>query len=179
MGNRTLKDKDASMLDRLTSQIQTAHISGSSDIENLKADYISRLQNLAITITDVRKQGDEIARVQTQKYWDEVSLEQLEQTRTKLRGIMKFKKKEVTPYDAIQTTKAEDGEVRETDRVVVIGDETEAMVYRKRLKDILEKMLSDNPVLQKIHNNEAVTEDELKSLTSSILTQHPGVDANA
>ncbi|MEZ9310734.1 DEAD/DEAH box helicase family protein [Vibrio sp. 10N.286.49.F3] len=179
MGNRTLKDKDASMLDRLTSQIQSAQLSGSSEIENLKADYISRLQNLAVTITEVRKQGDEIARVQTQKYWQDITLEQLENTRTKLRGIMKFKKKELSPYENIQTTTAQDGEVRETDRVVVIGDETEAMVYRKRLKDILDKMLADNPVLQKIHNNQAVTEDELKSLTSTILTQHPGVDANA
>ena len=40
-------------------------------------------------------------------------------------------------------------------------------------------MLANNPVLQKIHQNQAVTEDELTSLTSTILTQHPGVDANA
>ncbi|MGF1748479.1 DEAD/DEAH box helicase family protein [Vibrio cionasavignyae] len=179
MGSRTLKDKDASMLDRLISQVETAQLTGSSEIENLKADLISRIQNLAVTITDVRKQGDEIATVQTQEYWDSLSLKQLEATRNKLRGIMKFKKKEMTPYDTIQTTTAEDGEIREKDRVVMIGDDSEAMVYRKRLKDILENMLASNPVLQKLHQNQPVTEDELKSLTSTILTQHPGVDANA
>ncbi|MEZ9936048.1 DEAD/DEAH box helicase family protein [Vibrio breoganii] len=179
MGFRTLKDKDASMLDRLVSQIEAAHLTGSSEIENLKADFISRVQNLAVTITDVRKQGDEIAKVQTQAYWEGLTLEQLEATRSNLRGIMKYKKKENTVYDDIQTTTAEDGDVIKSDRIVVIGDDNEAMVYRKRLKTILETMLVNNPVLQKIHNNQAVTEQELKSLTSTILTQHPGVDANA
>lgn len=179
MGYRTLKDKDAAMLDRLIAQVETAHLTGSSDLENLKADLLSRIQNLAITITDVRKQGDEIARVQTQEYWENISLNQLEKTRNNLRGIMKYKKKEHSIYDSVQTTNTADGGVQECERVVVIGDDGEAMVYRKRLKDILEAMLANNPVLQKIHQNQAVTEDELTSLTSTILTQHPGVDANA
>lgn len=179
MGSRTLKDKDASMLDRLMSQVEKANLTGSSDIENLKADLISRLQNLAVNITDVRKQGDEIAKVQTQQYWDSLSIEQLETTRKNLRGIMKFKKRETSVYDATPTTRAGDGDVIENDRVVIIGDESEAMVYRKRIKDILETMLANNPVLQKIHQNQPVTEEELKSLTSTILTQHPGVDVNA
>ncbi|WP_404972197.1 DEAD/DEAH box helicase family protein [Vibrio campbellii] len=179
MGSRTLKDKDASMLDRLMSQVEKANLTGSSDIENLKADLISRLQNLAVNITDVRKQGDEIAKVQTQQYWDSLSIEQLETTRKNLRGIMKFKKRETSVYDATPTTRAGDGDVIENDRVVVIGDESEAMVYRKRIKAILETMLANNPVLQKIHQNQPVTEEELMSLTSTILTQHPGVDVNA
>ncbi|MDK9771803.1 DEAD/DEAH box helicase family protein [Vibrio sp. B181a] len=179
MGSRTLKDKDASMLDRLMAQVEKANLTGSSDIENLKVDLISRLQNLAVNITDVRKQGDEIAKVQTQQYWDSLSIEQLETTRRNLRGIMKYKKRETSVYDATPTTRAGDGDVIENDRVVVIGDESEAMVYRKRIKDILETMLANNSVLQKIHQNQPVTEEELKSLTSTILTQHPGVDVNA
>lgn len=179
MGLRTLKDKDASMLDRLIAQIETVYLTGSGDIENLKGELISRLQNLAVTINEVRKQGDEIEKVKTQAYWDNLSLDQLEETRINLRAIMKFKKTESTPYSYIQTTTAEDNDVRVNERVVIIGDDNEAMTYRHRLKAILESMLANNPVLQKIHNNQAVTEQELKSLTSTILTQHPGVDANA
>ncbi|WP_095499325.1 DEAD/DEAH box helicase family protein [Paraferrimonas haliotis] len=179
MGNRTLKDKDASMLDRLIAQIQTAHLSGSSDIENLKADFISRLQNLAVTINDVRKQCEEIERVQTQQYWGELSVSLLESSRQKLRAIMKYKKNESTPYNPVPTTTITDGGIEETNRVVIIGDETEAILYRKRLKGILDKMLADNPVLQKIYHNQPVTPHELKTLTSTILTQHPGVNANA
>ncbi|WP_299792361.1 DEAD/DEAH box helicase family protein [uncultured Shewanella sp.] len=178
MGSRTLKDKDASMLDRLVSELTITYISGSSELEGYKAELIARLQNLAVTINDVRQKGDEIAKVQTQAYWDELSIEQLEATRTELRSIMKYKKRITTPYGSVQTTSAEDGGVEENDRTVVIGDD-EAMVYRKRLKDILDTMLAKNPVLQKINQNQSVTEAELQSLTSTILTQHPGVDANA
>jgi type I restriction enzyme R subunit len=49
------------------------------------------------------------------------------------------------------------------------------MIYRRRLKGILDKMLTDNPTLQKIHNGEAIGESDLKTLTSTILTTHPGV----
>ena len=40
---------------------------------------------------------------------------------------------------------------------------------------ILDKMLADNPILQKIHNGEPIAESDLKSLTSTILTTNPGV----
>lgn len=36
-------------------------------------------------------------------------------------------------------------------------------------------MLKANPILQKIHRGEPIAEPELKTLTSTILTSHPGV----
>ncbi|NQZ50304.1 MAG: DEAD/DEAH box helicase family protein [Moritella sp.] len=179
MGYRTLKDKDAAMLDRLLAQLETAQLLGNSEVETLKAELIQQVQNLAITINEVRKQGEAIAAVQSQDYWEKLNIGKLEKTRQSLRSVMKFKKKESTLYPQIQTTSTADGDGQTNDRVVVIGDNNEAMAYRQRLKAILDTMLQDNLVLQKIHRNQAVTEAELKSLTSTILTQHPGVDANA
>lgn len=49
------------------------------------------------------------------------------------------------------------------------------MIYRRRLKDILDQMLVANPTLQKIHKGEPIAEPELKTLTSTILTSHPSV----
>ncbi len=179
MGQRTLSDKDAALFDRLMAQIETAWLAGSSEIENLKADLIHRLQNLAITISHVRNQGDEIAKVQTAEYWATLTLDQLEHTRNALRGIMKYKKSSTVEYFSTPSTSTADTNQICEERVVVIGSNSDAVAYRKRLKDILEQMLATDPVLQKLHRNEAVTQDELTSLTSTILTQHPGVDANA
>ena len=53
---------------------------------------------------------------------------------------------------------------------------TEQLQYRRRVKAILDSMLANNPVLQKIHRNEPVTPTELDTLTSTILTKHPGID---
>ncbi|EOX1604924.1 DEAD/DEAH box helicase family protein [Vibrio cholerae] len=178
MSQRTLKDKDASMLDRLMAQIQTAHLSGSGEIENLKTELIQRMQKLAVTISHVRSQSNEIALVQTAQYWENLSIESMENTRKNLRGIMKYKKSESTLYQTTPVTTTQDGNVIAENRPVRIGDE-EALAYRKRLKDILDAMLATDPVLQKIHQNQPVTPEELKSLTSTVLTQHPGVSIEA
>jgi len=72
-------------------------------------------------------------------------------------------------------TKTGDTGVREADREVKIAGANEAMIYRRRLKSILDNMIAASPTLQKIRKGEAITETELKSLTSTILTSHPGV----
>lgn len=178
MGTRTLKDRDASLFDRLIAQITTALLSGASELEDLKGELISLVQNLAITINDVRRQADEIEKVQTAAYWQNVTFKELEETRLKLRSIMKFKKPKVTPHGQALKTQIEDGEYKTLERTVVLGDDNEAMAYKKRIKGILQDMLETNEVLQKIRNQQAVTEQELTSLSSAILTAHPGVDLN-
>ena len=50
------------------------------------------------------------------------------------------------------------------------------MLYRKRLKTILDQMVADNVTLQKIHRGEPISEVDLETLTSTILTTNPGVN---
>jgi type I restriction enzyme R subunit len=50
------------------------------------------------------------------------------------------------------------------------------MAYRRRLKDILDKMVDTNPILKKVYQDQPVDASELLSLTSTILTSHPGVN---
>jgi type I restriction enzyme R subunit len=178
MGTRTLKDRDASMFDRLMAQLSTAFISGASELEDLKGELISLLQNLAVTITEVRRQADEIEKVQTADYWQKLTYADLEQTRVKLRSIMKYKKPKKTLGEQARTTHAEDGDHQTQDRAVVLGDDSEAMAYKQRIKAILQDMLENNAVLEKIRNQQTVTEQELESITSAILAAHPGIDLN-
>lgn len=91
MGSRPLKDMDASLFDRLIAELQTAHLLASSELENLKAELIAAVQNLAVTINDVRLKADEMEAVQSYDYWANLSVARLEQTRLELRAIMKFK----------------------------------------------------------------------------------------
>lgn len=175
MGARLLQDPDASMFDRLIAQLQTALVLGSSELENLKAALLDAVLSLAVTIHEVRQQADEIAAVQTQDYWTTLTVNRLEQTRLQLRSIMKYKKRggSIGLGTPSTSTFDDDAQIREH-RVSLFPDDAQA--YRQRLKDILNQMLDQSPVLQKIHHNEPVTEDELTSLTSMVLTQHPGVD---
>ncbi len=49
------------------------------------------------------------------------------------------------------------------------------MIYRRKLKGILDQMVAANPTLQKIRQGESIAEAGLATLTSTILTSHPGV----
>lgn len=181
MGARSLKDKDAISFDRLIAQTQQALIAGSSELENCKVEFLTLIQNLAVNINEVRSKKSVIEEVQTQSYWDELSSSLLEGTRNDLRGIMKYKKPRVTPQSQPSTTELEEdlSNIINKDRAVIIGDNNEAMAYRARVKKILDKMLKDNPVLKKLHQNQKISDSELQTLTSTILAQHPGVDVSS
>ena len=175
MGTRPLKDMDASLFDRLIAELQTALVLGSSELENLKATLLEAVLNLAVTINEVRQKADEIAAVQTHDYWSTLTVNRLEQTRLALRSIMKYKKRGTGGgFDVPSTSTFDDGALIREHVVSILP--TDAQAYRQRLKDILNNMLAQNPVLQKIHHNQPVTEDELMTLTSTVLTQYPGVD---
>jgi type I restriction enzyme R subunit len=178
MASRTLKDKDASTFDRLIAKLQQAWVTGGSDFEDYKEELLNLVSNLAVTINEVRAKKTAIAQVQSQDYWQTVSIAVLERTRVDLRGIMKFKKPRPAGFGiAAITSAAEDRTKIETIlRTVVIGDNNEAMAYRARVKQILLTMLTHNPVLQKLYQNKTITDAELHTLTSTILAQHPGVD---
>lgn len=76
---------------------------------------------------------------------------------------------------ATPITGTSDAGIREIVRKVKIAGANEAMIYRRRLKGILDQMIEANPILQKIRKGEPIAEAELQTLTSTILTSHPGV----
>lgn len=180
MSARTLKDKDATRFDRLIAATQQVLITGSSELENCKAELLEQIQNLAVTINQVRAKKTAIEEIQSQTYWDTLTVEILEQSRLQLRAIMKYKKSSSVQSMMVLTTgiSEDKDKIYSTDRTVIIGSNSEAMAYRARVKTILDQMLSDNPILQKLHLNQTITESELQTLSSTILAQHPGVDVN-
>src|SRR5690606_27858274 len=95
--------------------------------------------------------------------------------RIELRGIMKYRQTGSGGVFALPSTRTGDTGIQESERRVTIAGANEAMLYRRRLKGILEQMIAANPTLQKIHKGEPIAEAELKTLTSTILTSHPGV----
>jgi type I restriction enzyme R subunit len=54
--------------------------------------------------------------------------------------------------------------------------EIDMSVYRKQVTEALEELFETSPILQKIRLGQPVSEADLKTLTSLVLTNHPGVD---
>jgi type I restriction enzyme R subunit len=174
MAARVLHDKHATAFDKLVAIIQTCLVQQASCFEDGKLELLQDLDKLAISIQAVRQKDAVIAEVRSAAFWTNCSIEKLEFARKELRGIMKYRQtqggSEYTPI-----TSTQDGKVEQTDRPYVIKGTSEELAYRRRLKEILDNMVESNRTLQKIRNGEAVLTHELQTLTSTILTSHPGV----
>ncbi|ENA27908.1 hypothetical protein HMPREF1487_09091 [Pseudomonas sp. HPB0071] len=176
MSARVLHDKHATMLDRLIAGIERSLVEKSSSFDDGKTLLLAELDRLAINIQAVRLKDKVIAEVRSADFWDNPSIEKLEYARKELRGIMKYRQAGMGGGAfAMPTTKTGDTGVEVVERKIKIAGANEAMAYRRRLKEILEAMLAANPTLQKIHKGEPIAGVELETLTSTILTSHPGV----
>ncbi|KDE40742.1 Type I restriction-modification system, restriction subunit R [Nitrincola lacisaponensis] len=176
MSARVLRDKHATQLDKLIAGIQRCLVERASCFDDGRDELLSELDKLAINIQAVRQKDTHIAEVRSADFWQNPTIEKLEMVRKELRGIMKYRQQKVGPGYEIASTRTGDAGVKEHERVVKISGASEAMMYRRRLKTILDNMVAENPTLQKIRKGESIAELELKSLTSTILTSHPGVN---
>ncbi|MDV7212312.1 type I restriction endonuclease subunit R [Azotobacter beijerinckii] len=175
MSARVLRDKHASALDKLIAGIQRCLVEQASCFEDGKTQLLAELDRLAVNIQAVRQKDAVIAEVRSAAFWQQPSIGKLEHARQELRGIMKYRQTGGGGGYAMPSTSTGDTGLQVSVREVKIAGANEAMIYRRRFKDILDGMLAANPTLQKIHKGEPIAEPELKTLTSTILTSHPGV----
>ncbi len=175
MSARVLRDKHATALDKLIAGIQRCLVEQASCFEDGKNTLLADLDKLAVNIQAVRQKDAVIAEVRSAAFWQQADIARLEYARQELRGIMKYRQVQTGPGYGVETTRTADGKVVGEERTPYIAGANEAMIYRRRLKGILDGMLAANPTLQKIHQGQAIAEHELRTLTSTILTSHPGV----
>lgn len=175
MSARVLRDKHATQLDKLMANIERCLVEQASCFDDGRDVLLMELDKLAVNIQAVRQKDAVIAEVRSADFWQNPSIQKLETARKELRGIMKYRQSGGGGAYAMPSTNTSDTGVQEFERQVHIVGANEAMIYRRRLKDILDQMVAANPTLQKIHKGEPIAEAELKTLTSTILTSHPGV----
>jgi len=176
MSSRVLRDKHATSLDKLIVNIQSCLVDKASCFDDGRDQLLSELDKLAINIQAVRQKETVIVEVRSAEFWQNATIENLEQVRKDLRGIMKYRQSAGGGLYEMPTTKTDDGGVRENTVTVNIAGMNEALAYRRRIKAVLDDMVSANPTLQKIRQGDSLRPAELQSLASLILTTHPGVD---
>lgn len=171
MGQRPLPENEiqAVRFDRLIAQIQGKWLTKTSDFgayQNQLLDWLGALADLDV----VRKHQATIDRLRHGDFWAKENIEALEQARLELRGIMQYRR-----YDSVispiyvNTTKVADGKIEIKERII------DAPRYSIKMKLIFEQF-ADNIVIQKVKHNQVVSKDEIESLFSLILVQHPNVD---
>lgn len=170
--------EEAHKIDNLVCKLQTERLKGSSRFDDLKAQLLDQVSQLPINLSQVRPLVPVIERVKVAAFWTDVSVAALEDVRTGLRGIIKYRQTwgggGSLPPLVIDVHEDPALYERKTHKVKLDG--LEQLAYRNRVLKVLTDLFDSNDTLQKIKAGQPVTESDLKSLVSLVLTQDPQLD---
>ena len=167
---------DALALDLLIARMQLAVIRGSGEVGDLKIELLNRLANLHMHLNPVRDKADIIKRVKSDIFWSDLAVADLEDARLHLRDIMHHRTKggsQENPPKVVDITE-DVGQIRFARRSTSLNS-ADMKAYRQIVEAELKKHFGTNRVLRKIRAGEAVSDREVDSLVSLILTQNPDV----
>lgn len=117
------RHEEAYKFDRLIARLQMELLKGSSRFANLKDELLNLVSALRINLNQVKVKLPTIDRVKSASFWDNISVADLEEIRTELRGVIQYRQIDNTPQNLPK---------------VIDITEDEALIERKRHKVKLE-----------------------------------------
>lgn len=172
--------EEAWKFDRLIARAQIELIRGSSKFDDLRDEIVVIVSSLRINLSQVKVKLPIIEKVKSAEFWEEVTVRQLEEIRNELRGIVQFRQfDDLQPADPRILDVTEDESQIERKRHKVKLDklaDLDMVAYRNRVNKILQAIIDQNEILQRIKRGETVTEKDMEELCSLVLTQEPGLD---
>lgn len=163
--------------DLLVSHAEYALVKGSSDFEDFKGRILDLVNNLQTVLPQVRPYLEMVNNAKSAEFWEEITINDLEELRKALRNIIKYQHEktgggQVGPK-VIDIT--EDASQVKTGYLSSGIKSIDMQIYRQLVEAALVRMFDTDPTLQKIRRGEAVAEAEISQLSSLVLTNNPGV----
>ncbi len=168
---------DAYQWDLLMTQVQQAKLKASGLFDDFVGEAIDRLHQLQMNLNQVKAKAQIIKQCREASWWQGASFDDIEQARTELRDILKYRDKgKLDQYEPPILDISDGQEISEKQSSYLSTVDMRA--YRARVEQALLELFDRDPVLQKIRHGQAVTGKELDNLNALIHTHHPEVDLN-
>ncbi|MEJ7637491.1 MAG: type I restriction-modification enzyme R subunit C-terminal domain-containing protein [Singulisphaera sp.] len=138
---------------------------------------IGQLDSLRVNLAQVKAVAPTIAQVRTADFWKDVTVARLEDVRGRLRGVTQYRLTQTTgslPPKVIDVK--EDLALVERKKHAVKLEGLQLAAYRNRVEKVLKALFETNETLQRIKRGQPVSESDLETLTSLVLTQDPMLD---
>ena len=136
-----------------------------------------RTDQLLSWVAQVKAVASTLAEVRTDEFWKDVSVAKLEEVRGELRGVTKYR---LSPSTSSAPPKVidvkEDLALVERNMHVVKLEGLQLAAYRNRVENLLKGLFETNETLQRIKRGQPVSETDLETLSSLVLTQDPMLD---
>lgn len=158
-------------------QAQIERLRASSQYDDLKDAIRGQIEQLQMNLSQVRAKEAVILEARNPAFWDHATIADLERVRVELRGVMHLRQPSASttlPPKVIDV--AEDDALIERKTHTVKLEGLELAAYRDRVERVLRNLFDLNPTLQRIRAGEPVNEDDLRALTSLVLTEDPTLD---
>jgi type I restriction enzyme R subunit len=172
----TRDHSDAYRFDLLTTHAQIELLKDSGRLADYRDQIQDRVAGLLMHLNPVRERAELIRKVLSSEFWNQAGVAALEEMRQGLRGIMHHRQKSTGPNPLLpKTIDVTDNDVKLARRTSNVRS-IDMQLYRQLVEETLEKLFDTSPVLQKIRRGEPVSESDLDSLVSLVLTQNPDVN---
>lgn len=166
---------DARRLDLLITRMQIELLRGSSRFDDLKVDLRDRVSALAMHLNPVQEKATLIRELRGSAFWLDPTFERLEDVRQQLRTIIHHRAVAGTPTPplvrVLDVTDTDAALERRSSSVPAV----DMQLYIQQVEEVLTRHFQSDPILQKIRRGEPVSAEELKRLTSLVLTQNSDV----
>jgi len=167
--------EDAKPFDHLVLQMQLTYLETNSLPQSLKLSIIDIAENLEMkaSVPAVAEHLSFIQEIQTDAYWEYITLPMMEEIRIKLRCLIQFidkGKKEI-----IYTDFEDELGASEVKDISIIYTPNSLMQYRKKIEAYI-KTHEDQLTIQKLKRNKPITEQDLEVL-EDILFQASGMES--
>jgi len=170
---------EAYRFDNEIALIQTMLYTDATQIDAAKQALMAKIEKLQMHLNEVRAKATEIAAIQKDSYWQDLTFARLETSRKALRGIIHLREKGRKPDnpDYVIDIAEDVREIREEKRAANIVS-IDYQIYRQEVEKTLSPLFDTDIVLKKIRAGEPVTADDLDKLNSLVHTQNANVDLN-
>ena len=167
---------EAFEFDLLLTRMQEARLKGSSTFDDLRTDLLGQLSRLQMHLNPVREKASLIARARGKEFWEAPSHADLEEIRTELRGIMRYR---VSDGAGARLPKIVDIE-EDASLIKTVRRETklravDMKAYQVLVVETLKGLFESDATLQKIHRGEPVSQTDMDRLVSLVMTENPDV----
>jgi type I restriction enzyme, R subunit len=162
-------DEDAYRFDLLVARLEETLLKGSPRVADFRAMVEAEVALLMRNQNPVKAKATAIKSVENKEFWARVTVPQLEEIRTELRGIMKFQQQAPSGRLLPKVYDVSEEDVVGVDRTPKL-DGLDLVEYRHRVETVLRHHFMTNPTLERIRAGKAVNEEELEALAKLVLT---------
>lgn len=169
---------DALRWDLLLGKAQAAAIADPGKPNPHRAEILEWVGRLPPHLNPVRAKADELKALRSDAFWQSPGFAELDKLRAALRDVMGLAEAPVLPPPAptaVFDVREDEAEYQVHVRPSKIKD-VDFVIFRKAVQAALEPLFESDPVLVKVRNGEAITQDELDRLNSLLHTRNPDVD---